>query len=174
MSKSPTVKTHADFSLPPSIVTKIDVSRLVSELESVDNQLTAMAVRAKTTRPPLQTQPVMSDQLIEFLKQNKLELGAGRERRLLIQQLRLLKDKVSVIHMTFAVTADRESLSQLVHWLRSSIHKQAVISVGLQPALVAGVYMRTPNHVHDLSLRAALANSHEALVKELETSRAKS
>jgi len=172
MSKQPSAKTHAEFGLPPSIVTKVDVSRMINELESVDNQLTAMAVRARTTRPPNQTPPILSDQLTDFLKQNKLDIDTGRERRLLIQQLRLLKDKMPVIHMTFAVTADRESLSQLVHWLRTSVHAQAVISVGLQPALVAGVYMRTPNHVHDFSLRAALARSHEALVKELEVSRA--
>ena len=73
--------------------------------------------------------------------------------------------------MTFAVSADRESLSQIAHWLRESVHPQAVISVGMQPALVAGVYMRTPNKVFDLSLRGALSGQHGALVKELETYR---
>lgn len=40
-------KTYADFALPPSVVSKIDVSRLVSEVERLDGELTTMAVRAK-------------------------------------------------------------------------------------------------------------------------------
>ena len=82
-----------------------------------------------------------------------------------------MKDKVPVIHMTFAVQADPTSLQQIVQWLRSSVHPQVVISVGLQPSLVAGVYMRTPNHVRDLSLRTLLTGQHEVLVKELEALR---
>jgi hypothetical protein len=56
----------------------------------------------------------------------------------------------------------------LAQWLRTSIHPQAVIAVGLQPALVAGVYLRTPNHVKDLSLRAKLESSRGLLLKEVE------
>ena len=41
------VKTHETFTLPSSVVTKIDVSRLVSEMERVDNDMTAMTVRSK-------------------------------------------------------------------------------------------------------------------------------
>ena len=161
-----TAKTYADFVLPPNIVSKIDLSRLVSEIERVDNELTAATVRAKTGSTE-QTQPVLSEQLTDFFTQNKLTFGSSQERSQLITQLRLLKDKVPVIHMTFAVNADRQSLQQLAQWLRSSIHPQAVISVGLQPALVAGVYLRTPNRVHDLSLRAMLEGGHGLLVKEL-------
>lgn len=158
--------TYADFTLPPNVVSKIDISRLVSEAEKVDNELTAAAVHAKINSAAA-ARPVLSEQFTDFLQQNKLMLNNSHDRAELIKQLRLLKDKVPVIHMTFAVTADRESLGQLAQWLRTTIHPQAVISVGLQPALVAGVYLRTPNHVHDLSLRAALKGSRGVLVKEL-------
>lgn len=163
--------TYTSFILPPSVVSKIDVSRLVRECEQIDNELTSAGVRAKVGTAQ-QSAPVVSEQLTEFLQLNKLAFDAdGRKRSELIKQLQLLKDKVPVIHMTFAVTADRESLQQLAQWLRSSVHPQAVISVGLQPALVAGVYLRTPNHVHDMSLRAKLQGSHDILVKELEAVR---
>lgn len=164
-------KTYADFILPPSVVSKRDVSRLVDEVERVDNSLTTSLVRAKTGITE-QISVVLSEGLKEFLIQNQLTLKSSRERTDLIKQLRQLKDTVPVIHMTFAVTADPDSLQQLTAWLRTSVHRQAVISVGLQPALVAGVYLRTPNHVHDLSLRAMLDGSHGILVKELETLRA--
>jgi F0F1-type ATP synthase delta subunit len=86
----------------------------------------------------------------------------------LIQHLRKLKDSVPIIHMTFATQADRDSLQQLAQWLRTEVHPQAVIGVGLQPALVAGVYVRTPNHIHDLTIRGKLESSRGVLVQELE------
>lgn len=165
-----TVKTYADYVLPPSIVSKVDVSRMIREAEWVDNELTTAAIRAKTGAV-LPAAPSLSPELEAFLQQNGLTLTNGHERGEIIKQLRLMKDKLPVIHITFAVPADRESLQQLSAWLRASIHPQAVIAVGLQPALIAGVYVRTPNHVHDLSMRAALNNGHGILVKELEALR---
>jgi len=165
------VKPYSEFVLPLGIVRKLDVSRLVSELEKVDNLLTEQAVRSKTTDTSDQSQPVLSENLSEFLAQNNVSLENAQLRSELVAQLRLLKDAVPVIHMTFAATADGESLAKIIQWLRTAIHPQAVISVGVQPALVAGVYMRTPNRVHDFSLRAALTGSHGVLVKELEASR---
>lgn len=162
--------THVNFELPSNVVTKIDVSRLLSEAERVDNEMTASAVRAKTGSQP-QTQPVMSDQFSEFLKLNDLNLNDSKGRAAIIKELRLLKNAVPVLHMTFAVTADIESLQTLAHWVRTTIHPQAVIAVGLQPALVAGVYLRTPNHVHDFSVRGALEGRHSLLVEELESLR---
>lgn len=161
-----TTRTYVDFVLPPSLVTRVDIARLVHEAERVDNEMTAAAVRVKTGAAQASV-PGMSDQLQEFLMQNQLSLQNSVERTELIKQLRLLKDKVPIVHMTFAVTADRESLEYLAAWLRSSVHKQAVISVGLQPALVAGVYLRTPNRVMDLSMRALLKGSHDKLAAQL-------
>lgn len=165
-------KTYEDFELPPTVVSKVDVSRLVSELERVDNQLTSAAVRSKVAEGE-QPAPVMSEQLTDFLGRNKLSVDDSHGRSELIKQVRLLKEKAPIIHMTFAVATDPESLGTIAEWLRKSVHPQAVIAVGLQPSLVAGVYMRTPNHIHDLSLKAKLEASHDVLVKELETLRGK-
>lgn len=161
-----TPKTHADFILPPSIVTRIDISRLVHEVEWIDNELTANAVRSKSGGEA-HAEPATSGPLQDFLTQNKLSLADSLGRTDIIKQLRLLKDKVPTIHMTFAVTADRESLGELVLWLRQSVHPQTVIAVGLQPALVAGVYLRTPNHVMDLSMRTILRDSRSKLSEQL-------
>ena len=161
---------YQDFMLPPSVVSRVDVSRMVGDAERVDNELTTGAVRAKAGGAD-SVNPTLSEQLAAFLELNQLSFDDSHKRSELIKQLRLLKDGVPVIHMTFAVEADRESLGQLVSWLRQEIHKQAVIAVGLQPALVAGVYLRTPNHVHDLSLKAQLEGSRDLLVKELEAAR---
>jgi hypothetical protein len=154
------------FTLPPSIVSKADVARLVIEVEGVDNEQTTEAVREKVGATG-HSETVLSEQLSDFLAGNQLTIGTGPERGELIKQLRLLKENAPVIHMTFAVPADHDSLHRLVEWLRSSVHPQAVISVGLQPALVAGVSLRTTNRVHDLSMRLVLRKNHGLLVKEL-------
>jgi hypothetical protein len=152
-------------------VSKLDVSRLLSEVEKLDNDVTEAVARAKVGTANY-TPPVLSEPLSEFLVQNNIQLSTSQERTELIRQLHLLKDKIPVVHMTFAVEADAESVQQLVAWLRSSVHPQAVVAVGLQPSLIAGVYLRTPNKVHDLSLRGILEGKHDALVAELGALRA--
>jgi F0F1-type ATP synthase delta subunit len=164
---------YVHFILPLSVVSKVDVARLVSELERVDNDQTQAAVRGKvasSTQPEL----MISQQFADFLMQNKLAIATPQERSALIKQLRLLKENIPVIHMTFAVNADHESLAKLTQWTRASISPQAVIEVGLQPALIAGVSVRTPNHVHDLSMREVIKKNHGLLVKELEALRGNS
>lgn len=160
--------TQDQLVLPSNIVSRADVSRLALELERVDSEMTAAVVRAKQGTVN-QESSVVSDRLREFIEQNKLTLEDGRGRSELIRLLRLLKDSVPVIHMTFATVAEPESLQLLTRWLRTAIHPQAVLEVGLQPALVAGVYLRTPNHVHDLSLRAVLESQRDLLKQDLET-----
>ncbi len=152
--------------LPPNVVSKADVARLVVELERVDNELTTNAVRSKVGAEPAALPP-MSQQLVDFLQGNKLAITGAPERTGLLRQLHVLKDTLPVVHMTFAVEADRESLGQIALWLRESVHPQAVIEAGLQPGLVAGVYLRTTNRVFDLSLRGALKGGRDILTSEL-------
>lgn len=165
------VKTATDFVLPSGIVTRADLSRLLREVEYIDNELTTAVVRSKASAPA-QPLPALSSQLKEFLDTNGLRLDVSTQARTdLLKQLRLMKEKAPVIHMTFAVSADSMSLQKLVAWVRASVHAQALIEVGLQPGLVAGVHLRTPNRVHDFSLRTKLEGQHDLLVKELEALR---
>lgn len=164
---------YVNFVLPLSVVSKVDVSRLLSELERVDNEQTQANVREKVGSSE-QVELMVSRQFADFLTENKLTINTSQERTELIKQLRLLKEHIPVIHMTFAVPADRDSLTKLTQWLRTSLSPQAVIEVGLQPALIAGVSVRTPNHIHDLSMREVIKKNHGVLVKELEALRGNS
>ena len=151
--------------LPPSIVTKIDVSHLVSELESIDNELISREAKAKTGIEP-GDEINYSEHLADFLAVNETTISEDSvQRSYLINKLRHLKKTVPTVHVTFASPADSESLQKLAAWLRQEVHPQAVMKVGLQPSLIGGVYVRTTNHVHDFSLRAKLA-AHRHLIKE--------
>lgn len=164
------VKDSAEFTLPSSIISKVDISRLVREFETVDNALTSKDVRNKAHASE-EDMPAMSPQLSAFLESNPVDLNNSGARSEYIKQLRLLKKNVHTMNMTFAVVADPESLQQLSAWVRESIHPQIVIETHLQPGLVAGMYLRSQNHVFDFSVRNALKSKRGELKKELEALR---
>ena len=161
---------YTAFSLPAAVVSRRDLARLVNEAEHIDDELTAAEVRARKTKQVAET-PAFSGQFTDFLSDNKLDFAESKVRTDIIKELRVLKTKAPVVHTTFAVPADIESLQTLAAWFRKSVHPQVLLEIGLQPALVAGVYVRTPNHVHDMSLRSALAGKRDVLVKDLEALR---
>ncbi len=165
MNEMPAPQT--EMILPASVVSKLDVARLVREVEQLDRDLTTIAARAKVGQST-EWQPILSSQLSDLLAHNPLDLASAPQRQAFLQRLRRAKDNVPVIHMTFATTADQQSLQELVAWLRRSVHPQAVIAIGLQPDLVGGVYLRTTNHVHDLSVRAQLAGHRDIIAREVE------
>lgn len=157
--------------LPPSVATFIDLSRLVGEVERIDGELIARDAREKVG-VERDEEIAFSEQLTDFLAANKLEFGNDSvQRTYLISKLRHLKTVAPTIHMTFASSADSESLQKIVSWLRQSVHPQAIIKVGLQPSLIGGAYVRTANHVHDYSLRAQLAGHRDIITKEVEALR---
>lgn len=169
MKKNEKENSEKDFTqltLPPSVVSKIDVSHLVDEVERVDNALTTSLVRAKIGKRK-HVRPPFSQQLNDFLEKNELSLDEAKMRRYVLKQLRTLKDKAPVVHITFATPADYQSLQHLARWFRASVSPVALLEVGLQPELIAGVYIRTPNHIHDFSLRATLQEKKSVLLDDI-------
>jgi hypothetical protein len=159
--------SSASYVLPAAVVRKADLARLVREIESLDGELEAQKVRARGQEVSYHL-PNMSQGLNDFLEQNKLDITDDQGRMELVEHLRKLKDLAPVIHMTFATEADPESLQQIVTYIRTELHPHALLSVGLQPSLVAGAYIRTPNHVHDFSIRARLSEKRNVIAQELE------
>jgi hypothetical protein len=153
--------------LPPSVVSRADMTRLARELELVDNELESQKARSRGT-PGTYHLPTMSQALSDFLSTNEIDVTDDHVRIDLKARLRKLKDHAPVIHMTFATDTDPESMQRITAWIRQELHPQALVSIGLQPALVAGVYVRTPNHVHDFSLRAHMKDSRKLIIESLD------
>lgn len=165
------VNDQVQLTLPPSVVSRADLSRIIREAESVDNYLTTETARKKSGFSG-GDQLVLSEQLTDLLSLNSLEFGDIQQRIGIINKLRRLKDSVPVVHMTFATTVDQEVLQKIVEWLRQSVHQYAVLSIGLQPDLIGGVYVRTTNQVHDMSLRSRLAEKRYLITEAVEAIRA--
>jgi len=158
----------APYTLPSALITRADLARLVREVETVDNELEAQKARNHTTGKQDAHLPTLSQGLRDFVELNKVDLADDQARMLLKEQMKVMKDKAPIIHMTFAVEADPKSLTQLMEYIRAELHPQALLQVGLQPALIGGVYMRTPNHVHDFSLRARFAQSRSVIQQDID------
>lgn len=156
---------YRSFKLPLAVVTRIDLARLVTEIENIDSSLQSADVRSRTgvESPALEASDVAQD----FLQMNNLSLDDQKSREQLVKALRQLKAKAPKVHASFAIPADHDSLVEMVKWFRESVNPQVVLDVGLQPDLIAGVYLRTDNHVHDFSLRSSLTSHHDMLVGQL-------
>ena len=153
------------IALPSSIISRADLSRLIAELEKFNNRLAEAEARQKTGHGS--NSPALSERLLDFFSVNQMELGDNIDLAQLISQLKRLKDHMPIVHLTFASDADEGSLQEIVKWLRQYVHQQAVVSVGLQPELLGGVYVRTTNQVYDLSVRKKLETNRGLLVKQI-------
>lgn len=151
-----------DYVLPPSLLGHAEIGRLAREVENLEGQVQAQQVRGGQLQLP-----ALSQTLSDFMEQNKLTISDDKSLTTLKQHLRVIKDNAPVVHMTFANEADPYLLQKLVGWLRDEIHPYALVTIGLQPSLVGGVYLRTPNHVYDFSIRALLKGKRDIMVKEL-------
>lgn len=158
---------HGPLQLPLTVLSKSDVAHLIAEIEQYDRQQSTRSVREKVGETSHDDMP-WSQAMIDFVEHNSLDLSHAHERSDTLQRLRRFKQNMAVIHLTFAAEVDHDSLKEIVGWIRESIDPLAVVSVGMQPSLIGGVHVRTPNHVHDLSVRGLLAGHRDVLVKELE------
>ena len=162
-------QTVMTLKLPSALIGKAHLARLIRELEDVENDLENQKAKHVGQDGELKFHtPTMSRALSDCLELNSVDVLNGQQRMNFKKQLGLIKDKAPVMHFTFASDPDGESLQRLVDWVRTEIHPGALISVGLQPALIGGVYLRTPNHVHDFSLRSLLHDKRSLIVDELE------
>ena len=180
---SPVDKGKLELKLPSALTGRAHLARLIRELEVVENDFERQKVvhRTKAAKEgkhvsgkdaeAASTIPNMSQALSDCIELNKVDITKGQERMRFKAALGQMKDKAPIMHFTFATEPDGESLQRLADWIRKEIHPQALISVGVQPAIVGGVYLRTPNHVRDMSLRALLQNKREFIANELETLR---
>lgn len=152
--------------LPPSVTSHVHLSRLIRELETIENDYETQKARSKNG----ESKPLaFSRSLTECVELNKVDANDTKVRKQLKKLLGVMKAKAPTMHFTFAAEPDAEFLQQLTAWIRQEIHPQALITVGLQPALVGGAYVRTPNHVHDFSLKAQLHDKRTIIVNELES-----
>lgn len=156
--------TPQPFVLPPRLIGRPHIARILRELEAVDAYMATQAIRNSDTPPVV---PGISRVLRELIEKNAIVMTEPKHRQRLISKLRRIKDTAPVIHITFAVEPDIIILTELTTWVRAEIHDSVLLSVGVQPDIIGGCVVRTPDKVYDLSFKKHFAGKQEILAQAI-------
>lgn len=146
--------------LPLSVVGKVDIGRLLREVEAVDDFLKQSAIREPGTPVKLPKTSRLFDETVEV---NKLNVLHEDDRARLFDFLKQVKAKAPVLHISFSADPSPMFTQKLITWLRAEVHPIVLLQVGLQPNIGAGCVVRTQNKYFDFSLRNRLKDSGNAL-----------
>lgn len=150
--------------LPVLIVSPSDLKRARRELESVDDFLHQAGLRQGGKAVKLPGTSRLIDALAEETGVNLLRVT---ERDRLLKYLSDLIERAPVLHISFASEPSAAFMSKLVSWLRTNIHPQVLVHLGLQPSIAAGCVVRTANRQFDLSLARSFDKQCDLLAKSL-------
>lgn len=160
----------SNLKLPSSVVTKQQFVRFVTEFEAASADIDTEKIRGVATKKR-RPKVVTTERVEQFLEENSVKSTDDVARLKLLRTLRRLRKTAPVVHLTFASEADEVSLMKMSEWLRQNVDPAILIEVGLQPGLVAGVYVRAKNQVFDYSLKSRLRRQRESLVNALRTTK---
>jgi len=148
------------FILPPQLSGKTDINRLLRELEMLDEVLIVQ-----------QSQKISLPKVTSLLNQtamaNGYKLLEQTHRQHITEQLTKIRDHAPLLHISFATEPSPKVTETLLGWLRTNVHRYALLQIGLEPAIAAGCVLRTPNKIFDMSLGASLQKQTPYLLKLL-------
>ncbi len=151
--------------LPATLISKVDLSRLVREVRAIDEFLHQANLRKAGQKVQLPRTTASLEETAQSFGCNLLDKTSRTE---LLTTLNSLQKEAPTVHISFAATPNAQFLGKLIAWLRREIHPQLLIQIGLQPTIAAGCIVRTPNHYYDLSLRKKLQEQQKLLVQQLQ------
>lgn len=151
-----------ELKLATTIVSQVDVARVLRELNALTDFFVGAAARKSGT--PMQP-PRLTRTLTQLAQENHFNLLEESNRKELARMLNEVLGHAPLLHISFAADPSVKSLETILVWLRSNIHSQALLQVGLQPNIAAGCVLRTPNKVFDLSMRSYLQKQESYLVE---------
>ena len=152
------------FVLPPRLIGRPHVSRVLRELEAVDTYMASQAIRNPDAEPVI---PGISRVLRELVEDNSIDLTDQKQRQSSMSRIRTIKDTAPVAHITFAVEPDVLVLTELATWMRKNIHEATLLAVGVQPNIVGGCIVRTKDKVYDFSFKKHFASKQALLSKTI-------
>jgi F0F1-type ATP synthase delta subunit len=139
--------------LPAIVISQSDISRLLRELNGLDDFFVGANARVAGTKMQL---PKISRQMDQLARDNHINLLDDKVRQNLSAALKVIEDKAPKMHISFAVEASPKALEKILVWLRQNVDPQVLLQVGLQPSIAAGCMLRTTNKIFDMSLRSNL------------------
>lgn len=156
---------NTKMQLPVSVVGKIDINRLIREIEALDEMLRQAGLRSpgSTVRLPRTTR--LLDDLAQL---NGLNLLDEHSRQQLTAFLKDVKTHAPTVQISFATDPSAAFTRRIVMWFRQETHPYLLLQLGLQPNIAAGCTVRTPSKYFDFSLRRNFASNKSLLAKMIE------
>ena len=154
------------FELPITVISQVDLGRMLREVESLDGFLLQAAARTGGEKV---TAPKTSRMLEETAETNKLNLLDSANRDQLKKTLEEIHDHAPVAHISFASDPQAAFLHKIITWFRKEVHPLLLLQIGLQPSIAAGCILRTENKMFDFSLRRHLNDNRNALADKIKT-----
>lgn len=156
------VTGQAPLKLPIGLISRVDIARLLRELNTLEDFFIAANNRiAGTSIEP----PRVTRMLGALAEENRCNLLEANTRKTLTAKLNQVREHAPQVHISFASEPSPKALEHLTAWFRTSVHPQLLLQVGLQPSIATGCMLRTPNKFFDMSLRAHLIKQEEYLVQ---------
>lgn len=150
--------------LPERLVSSADLSRLIRELEAIDESLNQSELR----KPGEPTKLARSSATLEEMaKVNNVQLTDKTQRLQMLAMLQAFKDHAPRIHLSVASEPTANFNRMIIIWLRKNIHPLMLLEIGLQPTLAAGCMLRTDNKIFDMSLRHRFAENRGILIQKI-------
>lgn len=150
--------------IPVTVASPVDVGRLIRELESIDNTMLQLGLRAGGEAVKMPRTSHLMDQTIQL---NKLNLLQPADREALRLFLEAINRESPLLHMSFSADPPPAFIDKLMVWLRREIHPVLLLTVGVQPTIGAGCIVRSTNKYFDFSLRQDFAKKREMLREAL-------
>jgi hypothetical protein len=161
---APNGESNARIQLPVQVVGTADVSRLIREVEGLDDFLMQAAIRTPGSSMKL---PRTSRLLDEFVAMNHFNLLQTADRRAAAAFLLSVKQNAPVLHISFATDPTAAFTVKIIIWLRTNIHPYLLLKIGLEPRIAAGCIIRTPSKQYDFSLRRHFIDQRDQLISAL-------
>jgi hypothetical protein len=152
------------LTLPLGIVSRVDLGRLLREVEVLDEFLKQAAIREPGTTVQA---PKTSRMLDDILTSNKINALVEEDRNRLLSFLMTVKKQAPILHMSFNTDPSPLFIQRLMKYLREEIHPLVLVQVGLQPNIGAGCILRTTNKYFDFSLREHFKQQRHILIDHL-------
>lgn len=157
-------ETQQKFQLPVLVASRVDLGRLIRELEKIDDTLHQLGLRQSGSPVEMPRTSHLMDTAVQL---NKLNLLQETDRKALMQFLAAVRDKAPVLHISFSADPNATFIEKLMVWLRREINPYLLLTIGLQPTIAAGCIVRSTNKQFDLSLRQDFAGKRDLLLSEL-------
>jgi hypothetical protein len=130
------------INLPPAIVSKSQLDGLVEE------------VRLNKK----------SEQLDAFKKSNEALFTQNLTTSEITNGLQSLTEPGNIVVCTLAQQPDNDFLNELIAWFRQNIKSTLVLEVQIDPFIIGGILIRTPQRMYDWTWQEVLTQTKPKLI----------